>query len=144
MMVLAGLLSGVFAVLAVVFLLPTISDVLSIVLRPRSNDVPPPGPPAETPRFLILIPAHDEEILIDACLASLQQIEYPASAAETLVVADNCTDATAARVRARGIRCLERANLEQRGKPWAVAWALERITLTDYDGVIVLDADSIV
>ena len=144
MMVLAGLVSGVLAVLAVVFLLPTISDLLSIVLRARPNNVPPAGPPAESPRFLILIPAHDEEILIDACLASLQQLQYPAGSAETLVVADNCTDATAERVRARGVRCLERTNLEQRGKPWAVAWALERVTLTDYDAVIVLDADSIV
>ena len=144
MMVLAGLVSGVLAVLAAVFLLPTISDLLSIVLGARSNDIPPAGPPATTPRFLFLIPAHDEEILIDACLASLLQIQYPAGAAETLVVADNCTDATAERVRARGVRCLERTNLEQRGKPWAVAWALERITLAGYDGVIVLDADSIV
>jgi 1,2-diacylglycerol 3-beta-glucosyltransferase len=144
MMVIAGLLSAVLAALAVVFLLPTISDLFSILLRPRSSDVPPPGPPTDTPRFLILIPAHDEEILIDACLASLQQLQYPGGAAETLVVADNCTDATAVRVRARGVRCLERTNLEQRGKPWAVAWALERITLADYDAVIVLDADSIV
>ena len=144
MMPLAILVSCIFAVIAAVFLLPTISDLLSIALRPASHDVPVPGAPVETPRFLILIPAHDEEILIEACLASLQRLHYSGDRVETLVVADNCADATAERVRARGIRCLERTDLVQRGKPWAVAWALARITLSDYDAVVVLDADSIV
>ena len=141
---LAIVLSIVLAVIAGLFLLPTVSDVVSAVSRPASNDVPPPGPPAETPRFLVLIPAHDEEILIEACLESLTSLRYPGDRVETLVVADNCTDATADRVRAHGVRCLERTDPLQRGKPWAVAWALARVTLADYDAVIVLDADSIV
>jgi cellulose synthase/poly-beta-1,6-N-acetylglucosamine synthase-like glycosyltransferase len=141
---LSVLLSILLAVLAVVFLLPTVSDLVSLTMLRAAGDTPPAGEPAETPRVLILIPAHDEELLIDACLASLDALQYPRAGRDVLVVADNCADATAARVRARGVTCLERTDSARRGKPWAVAWALERVTLAEYDGVVVLDADTIV
>jgi cellulose synthase/poly-beta-1,6-N-acetylglucosamine synthase-like glycosyltransferase len=117
---------------------------VSLSVAYRRHDVPPAGPPTLTPRFLILIPAHNEELLIDACLASLEALRYPADRSEVLVIADNCTDATADRVRMHGMRCLERTDATLRGKPRAVSWALERIDLSRHDAVVVLDADSIV
>lgn len=138
------LLSALLAAIALVFLLPTLSDVLSLGVMAARRHVPLPAEPAEFPRFLILIPAHDEEILIEGCLASLAALRYPSDRCELLVVADNCTDATAERVRARGVPCLERTDETQRGKPWAIAWALQRIKLPRYDAVVILDADSIV
>jgi 1,2-diacylglycerol 3-beta-glucosyltransferase len=138
------LVSLLLALVALLFLLPSISDVISLLVPSATNDVPPAGDPTVLPRMLILIPAHDEEILIDACLESLQRLAYPSDRRDVLVVADNCTDATAARVRSRGITCLERTDATQRGKPWAIAWALERITVSDYEAIVILDADSLI
>jgi cellulose synthase/poly-beta-1,6-N-acetylglucosamine synthase-like glycosyltransferase len=138
------LISALIAALAIVFLLPTVSDLISLAWVRSTGDAPPAGDPTSTPRFLILIPAHDEELLIEACLVSLDAMHYPRAAREVVVVADNCTDATAERVRARGVTCLERTDPVQRGKPWAVAWALKQVPIDSYHGVVVLDADSIV
>lgn len=139
-----GLVSVVLGAVAVVLLLPTLADVVSLAIPSAADDIPPPGDAKDQPRFLILIPAHDEELLIENCLRSLDALRYPSDRREILVVADNCRDNTARLVRSHGLTCLERTDAVQRGKPWAVAWALERVTVANYDAVIVLDADSIV
>src|SRR5262245_36417887 len=59
-------------------------------------------------RFVVLIPAHDEEQLIGRTLESLAALDYPASMVAVHVVADNCNDATADIVRARGVEVHER------------------------------------
>jgi 1,2-diacylglycerol 3-beta-glucosyltransferase len=138
------LVSLLLALVGLVFLLPSISDVVSLLLPPSTNDVPSRGNPATLPRILVLIPAHDEELLIDACLDSLQHLEYPADRRDVLVVADNCTDTTANRVRLHGVTCLERTDAQERGKPWAIAWALQQIVVADYAAIVILDADSLV
>jgi cellulose synthase/poly-beta-1,6-N-acetylglucosamine synthase-like glycosyltransferase len=138
------LLSVALGALASVMLLPTISDAISIV-RIAFRLVPPRRrPDGTTPRLLILIPAHDEEALLGPCLASLAALQYPSDRIDRLVIADNCTDATASVARAAGVRCLERHDATRRGKPWAIAWALEQITPSAWDSIIVLDADSLV
>src|SRR5579864_2974975 len=42
-------------------------------------------------RFAILIPAHDEELLIGRLLLNLRELEYPADQYVVHVVADNCS-----------------------------------------------------
>jgi hypothetical protein len=71
-------------------------------------------------------------------------LQYPQDRVDLLVVADNCTDTTAARARQHNVRCLERSDAVNRGKPWAIAWAIERIALTDFDAIVILDADTLV
>lgn len=96
-------------------------------------------------RILVLIPAHDEAAVIGRCLDSLCRQRYPKSLFEPLVVADNCTDATAAISRARGVRTLIRDDHRHRGKGFALQWALEQV-LTDTEpaaAVVVVDADSV-
>jgi cellulose synthase/poly-beta-1,6-N-acetylglucosamine synthase-like glycosyltransferase len=127
-----------------ILLVPVISDVL-VAVRPRRRAGQQRGTEsAGQPRLLFLVPAHDEELLVGACLGSLQRLGYPASRMSILVVADNCSDATAALVRAAGVKCLERMDPLRRGKPWAIAWAVERIPLYQYDAVVIIDADSVV
>jgi cellulose synthase/poly-beta-1,6-N-acetylglucosamine synthase-like glycosyltransferase len=59
-----------------------------------------------------------------------------------LVVADNCTDRTAEIARAAGVRCLVRHAPGARGKPGAIAWTLSQVRVADYDGVVIVDADT--
>jgi 1,2-diacylglycerol 3-beta-glucosyltransferase len=138
------LLSVALGCLAVLMLLPTLSDALSAIRILLGRGVPGAAAGDVTPRLLVLIPAHDEEALLGPCLASVLALRYPAGRLDTIVVADNCTDNTATVARDAGVGCLERHDVERRGKPWAIAWALDQLRVADWDSIIVLDADSLV
>lgn len=103
-----------------------------------------PGQP--THRFLILIPAHNEEKLLPSSLASLNQLDYPRSLHNIHVVADNCIDQTAEIARQYGAIAHERHNLKLRGKGYALQWLLEQIWTSNevHDAIVILDADTIV
>lgn len=105
---------------------------------------PAPMPPAAgQPRFAVLIPAHDEAAGIGATLAALARQEYPRDRFEVVVVADNCTDATAAVAKAGGATVYERSDPEHPGKGQALAWALGRLFAerADVEAVAFVDAD---
>jgi cellulose synthase/poly-beta-1,6-N-acetylglucosamine synthase-like glycosyltransferase len=96
-------------------------------------------------RFDIVVPAHNEEAEIAQTVASLRAIEYPRSHFRVLVVADNCSDATAERAAAAGARVLVRQDTERRGKGYALAYAFERSRADKFaDVVVVVDADTLV
>jgi cellulose synthase/poly-beta-1,6-N-acetylglucosamine synthase-like glycosyltransferase len=134
----------VIVCIAAVLLLPTVSDLLSLVHIALSRRRVPPSPAATPPRFLFLVPAHNEEILIEPAVQSLMQLRYPASSFDVVVVADNCTDRTAELARAAGARCLERKDLTLPGKPRAIAWAIGQVRIEEYDAVVIVDADTVV
>lgn len=110
--------------------------------------------PKETPvpslkprhRFAILVPAHNEEKLLPALLASLSQLHYPRQLFSIHVVADNCIDETAAIARAAGATVHERFDLVNIGKGYALQWLLARLEKlqVSYDAALILDADSVV
>lgn len=108
----------------------------------------PQAPARQKPRkrFLILVPAHDEEIVIGALVENLLALDYPRELFDIYVIADNCSDNTAGIARSRGARVLEHSYQpgEPKGKPYAIAWALEHIALRKYDGVVFFDADNLV
>jgi cellulose synthase/poly-beta-1,6-N-acetylglucosamine synthase-like glycosyltransferase len=58
-----------------------------------------------------------------------------------LVVADNCTDATAEIARAQGVEVIERTNVQDRGKGFALAFGAEHVSANAPDVFVVLDAD---
>lgn len=138
------LLSGLLAVIAVVLLLPTASEVVSFVRMALGRRRPSPLPHAELQRFLFLVPAHDEELLIEACVRSLLNVQYPRAWFRVVVIADNCTDRTAELARGAGALCLERHDARLRGKPRAIAWAIDQLPVRQYDAVVIVDADTIV
>ena len=75
---------GVPAVAACLYLL---------VLTLLSAALPVPAPSARKLRFDVIVPAHNEESVIAAVVASLKRIDWPADQYRVIVVADNCTDA---------------------------------------------------
>lgn len=119
--------------------LPALSELGCLVRRRRAGAKPAS---AAVQRLLVLVPAHNEELMIGACVRSLVALDYPAGASEVIVLADNCTDRTAELARAAGARCLERTDTELRGKPRAIAWALSQMDLAAWDAVVVVDADT--
>lgn len=138
------MLSALVGVAAAILLLPTVSDVLSLVrIGVRRRRVQTPAPAVERPRLAFLVPAHNERLLIQSCVRSLVGQRYPSSHLRVVVIADNCEDETAALARAAGARCLERHDPALPGKPRAIAWALERIDLGEFDAVVIVDADTI-
>ncbi len=103
--------------------------------------------PASRPTFAILVPAHDEEIVLGALLQSLAELAYPRDRFAVHVVADNCTDRTARIARATGwVNVHERSDASKRGKGYALDWLLRQLDAehATYDAYVVLDADSVV
>ena len=91
------------------------------------------------PNYRVLIPAHDEEGGIEACLRAL--IPHLPSPQAALVVADNCSDETASIAAALGVEVLTRDDSEHRGKGYALKYGLEHLALDPPECVVFLDAD---
>lgn len=88
----------------------------------------------------VLIPAHNEEAIIETTLKSL--LEKPIDPRQIFVVADNCTDNTAAIARNLGVSVTERTNTSLRGKGHALAHGLKYLANNPPDFVLLIDADS--
>jgi cellulose synthase/poly-beta-1,6-N-acetylglucosamine synthase-like glycosyltransferase len=94
-------------------------------------------------RFDVIIPAHDEEAGIAAAVRSVLSVDWPADRFRVVVVADNCTDATAAVAADAGAQVLVRRNPELRGKGHALADAFRDSRERGWaDAVAIIDADS--
>src|SRR5919197_1316340 len=87
-----------------------------------------PAPNQITPktRFDVVVPAHNEEADIVDTVASLRAVAYPTELFRVVVVADNCTDATAARAAAAGADVWPRVDPDRLGKGHALAFAAQR------------------
>lgn len=98
-----------------------------------------------TTRFLIMIPAHNEELGIAGTLTSFQRLDYPPDRYKILVVADRCTDGTAVVARRMGVECLERFD-GRPGKGSAIGWGIEEANKAgiEFDAVVIVDADTLV
>ncbi|MDB5681539.1 MAG: glycosyl transferase, family 2, partial [Sphingomonas bacterium] len=93
-----------------------------------------------TSRVVVLIPAHDEGPGIAPTIDALKAVAGPD--VRILVVADNCSDDTAAVARAAGAEVIERSDATARGKGYALAFGRDHISAADApDVVIVMDAD---
>ncbi len=97
-------------------------------------------------RFVMLVPAHNESVVLGYLLDSLQKLDYPKEAYKVFVIADNCRDDTAVIAEQKGVVALKRFDNEKIGKPHAIGWALEQLATTKYkyDAVVIFDADNLV
>lgn len=99
-----------------------------------------------THRFLVLIPAHNEERLLPDLLKNLEQIDYPLDMFSIHVVADNCTDETAVIAQQYNAIPHERFDTDRPGKGFALQWFLQNFwqDIESHDAIVMLDADTIV
>lgn len=106
--------------------------------RPGEPDGPAPGA-----RIALLVPAHDEEAVLPALLASLAGAAGPATFAPVVVIADHCGDRTAEIARDAGAVVLERDS-GPRGKPAALRDGLALVAdEPEHDAVMIVDADCV-
>jgi 1,2-diacylglycerol 3-beta-glucosyltransferase len=98
------------------------------------------------PRIAVVIPAHDEGLLICPTIQAVMASRYPKDRFSIYVIADNCTDTTAMLASACGALVAERTNPAQRGKGFAIDWFLRSRAneLAEYDVIALIDADTIV
>jgi cellulose synthase/poly-beta-1,6-N-acetylglucosamine synthase-like glycosyltransferase len=101
----------------------------------------PRGREAKT-RFLVLMPAHNEELVIASSIEAIIADMRPTD--QLVVVADRCTDATASIARSLGASVLERGEDEEPGRAAARQAGLEHARALEWDAVLMLDADSII
>lgn len=95
------------------------------------------------PRFDVIVPAHNEAAVIEGVVTSLRKLDWPADGFRVLVVADNCTDSTAALARAAGAEVLERHDTQHRGKGYALDFAFQASQAHGWAyAVVVVDADT--
>jgi cellulose synthase/poly-beta-1,6-N-acetylglucosamine synthase-like glycosyltransferase len=93
-------------------------------------------------RLTVIVPAHNEELLISRCVTSLR--ESASDSARILVVAHNCTDATAEIAEAAGAEVLVYSDPNAKGKGQALRHGLKAAIAAGADAVAIVDADSTV
>jgi cellulose synthase/poly-beta-1,6-N-acetylglucosamine synthase-like glycosyltransferase len=108
------------------------------VLRMKGNSsVVASGVPA--PRTAVLIPAHNEGAGILPTLRDVQAQLGPRD--RIVVVADNCSDDTAAIARAAGAEVIVRNDPQRRGKGFALEFGVRHLEREPPDIVAIMDAD---
>ena len=95
-------------------------------------------------RFAVLVCARNEESVIRLPVKSVLMSRYPAECREVIVLADNCTDGTAAAARAAGATVWEKTTPSS-GKGDVLEWGVDRLVKRGgFDVIAVFDADNIV
>ena len=97
-------------------------------------------------KFMAIIPAHNEEMVVSNLIESLKNQTYDKNLYDIYVIADNCTDNTANVARRAGAIVLERFDPAHKTKGYALQWFLKQKIEenADYDAFFVFDADNIV
>jgi len=105
-----------------------------------------PATGVQLTRLAVVVPAHDEERLVAACIDSLRAQSYPSELYRIIVIADNCTDRTAEVAEGAGAEVMIRmSGPDARGKGHALRWAMDALlSAADRpDAIVVVDADSV-
>ncbi len=119
----------------------TCAYLLVMTLLSRRASAPPAS--SRLLCFDVVVPAHDEAAGIGETLESLKVLDWPADRFRITVVADNCSDDTAARARATGVEVLVRSDSTRRGKGYALQTAFEHSVAFGWaDALVVVDADT--
>lgn len=138
-------LAVLLEVIAAVLLAPTLAGTLYLAVLTLAGSLPARrrNAAALPGRLAIVVPAHNEAAGIRRSVDNLLAIAQADGNTEVVVVADNCSDATAAIARSAGVRVLERHDPARRGKGYALDHAFTALAQEDHVGYIVIDADSI-
>lgn len=93
-------------------------------------------------RFIVAIPAHNEGSVIKATIERLRGLDYPAGMYSIHVVADHCSDETAAVACQAGAVVHERDAGPRSGKGAALSWLFQRVLDNGCDAVVIFDSDT--
>lgn len=91
------------------------------------------------PRIAVLVPAHDEAGGIRLVLERL--LPQLSSQDRLVVIADNCSDDTAAIAKEVGATAIERHDMQRRGKGYALDYGMNFLEADPPEVVVLIDAD---
>ena len=130
-----AILGGLLALGALYLLAPA---AVALFYRERTR-----GVSGETD-VVVLVPAHDEEDTVAHCVQAFENQTYRRERFHVVVIADNCTDKTAAVAANAGAEVLVRNEPDSRGKGRALRWALDELLVRDDrpGAFVVVDSDS--
>ncbi|MGN7168768.1 glycosyltransferase family 2 protein [Paenibacillus cellulositrophicus] len=140
------LLSIVSIWIAVLESIVIMSGAIRFVYRQNRGVLVRSGQLDDFPTVTVMVPAHNEELVITATVEHILQLYYPPDKVQIIVIADNCTDRTADKLKAlkartsykdRDLLILERTGTG--GKSGALNDALKEAT---GDWICVYDADA--
>lgn len=100
--------------------------VIALPLLAKLRRTSSPAATAATPTVAVIVPAHDMASHIRGCIEAIRRSDYPADRLTIIVVADHCSDQTAAIARASGASVFERSD-DMAGKTYALAWTFESL-----------------
>lgn len=136
------LISYSLVAVAVLFALPVtlfVVEVAAAVALFHRGSVVPKSDRRSRQRIAVLVPAHNESGGLLPTLADIKSQMH--SSDRLVVVADNCSDDTAAVATKAGAEVVERDDRSRRGKGYALACGLDYLGADRTDIVIVIDAD---
>ena len=94
-------------------------------------------------RLAVIVPAHNEEVLIASCVESLL-ISSAGTETRIIVVAHNCSDRTTESAAKAGAEVVAYTDPQARGKGSALAFGFDYAASQGMDATLVVDADSTV
>jgi cellulose synthase/poly-beta-1,6-N-acetylglucosamine synthase-like glycosyltransferase len=116
------------------------SEVVAGCFALRKDRISPAAAPRTVShRTTVLIPAHNEGAGILPTIRDVQAQLGPND--RVVVVADNCTDDTAAVVQAAGVEVIVRTDPVRRGKGFALEFGVRHLGSNPPDVVVIVDAD---
>jgi cellulose synthase/poly-beta-1,6-N-acetylglucosamine synthase-like glycosyltransferase len=132
------LIESLLAALAILSLLPVTVLFSEVLLASTAGEVTKEEN-GSRPTCAVLVPAHDEAAVITRTLRTiLPQLE---GTDRLLVVADNCSDETAAIAASAGAEVVVRSDASRLGKGYALDAGVRRLESTQPEVVIIIDAD---
>ena len=134
-------INAALIVLSILVLLPIVTfcaECVAAVLWRRRLETPTD---VGRPRAAVLIPAHNEQPVIEQTLNAIFASPSHDAGDCVLVVADNCDDRTAELARRAGAEVVVRIDPEHRGKGYALQSGLHALRRHSPDVVVVVDAD---
>jgi len=99
--------------------------------------------PASAPFLLIVSSCLDGAAMIPGLVECLLKQDYPHDKFKLLILADNCTDNSAALARSLGVEVIERHDREKMGKGYALNNLLDQqLRHRPFDGLVLFDIDA--
>jgi cellulose synthase/poly-beta-1,6-N-acetylglucosamine synthase-like glycosyltransferase len=130
----------ILTAIAAVGSIPVSIIFIEVVAALSHGDAPLQPVDRSAPRRLaVIIPAHNESTGIIRTIVDI--IPQLKRGDRLIVVADNCSDDTAAVAAAAGAEVVTRDDMDRVGKGYALGWAIDHLSAAPPDFVLFVDAD---
>lgn len=101
---------------------------------------------AHFPKVTVLVPAHNEELVIAATAEHILRLNYPKDKVQLIVIADNCSDGTAGRLKALNSKATYRDRdfmvFERSGTGGKSGALNDALAFAKHEWICIFDADA--